>query len=105
VRATVAIPAAALMPQLGEANPTTNISNARELIQEQIAAVPVDVALQLTAAPVLPSRILALAVGDIIAIPHPQHRPLDLTVGGRPLARAAVGANGARLACIVIDTD
>ena len=105
VRATVAIPAAALMPQLGDANPTTSISNARELVQEQIAAVPVDVALRLTAAPVLPSRILALTVGDIIAIPHPQHRPLDLTVGGRALARAAVGANGARLACIVIDTD
>lgn len=103
--ATVAIPAAALMPQLGDANPTTSISNARELIQEQIAAVPVDVSLQLTPAPVLPSRILDLAVGDIIAIPHPQHRPLDLTVDGRVLARAAVGANGARLACIVIDND
>lgn len=103
--ATVAIPAAALMPQLGEANPTSTTLNAAEYLQAQIAAVPVDVSLRLQTAPVLPSRILALAVGDVLHIPHPQHRPLNLTVDGLPLARAAVGANGSRLACIVIDTE
>ncbi|WP_199183403.1 flagellar motor switch protein FliM [Cryobacterium sp. Y82] len=103
--ATVAIPAAALMPQLGEANPTSTMSNAAELLQAQIAAVPVDVSLRLETAHVLPSRILSLAVGDVLHVPHPQHRPLNLTVDGQSLARAAVGVNGSRLACIVTDTE
>jgi len=103
--ATVAIPAGALMPQLGEANPTSTTVNATEYLQAQITAVPVDVSLRLEPAHVLPSRILSLAVGDVLHIPHPQHRPLYLTVDGQSLARAAVGANGSRLACIVIDTE
>jgi flagellar motor switch protein FliM len=52
---------------------------------------------------VKPSRSLGLAVGDLLTIPHPQHRPLNLTVDGETLARAAVGANGARLACILVE--
>jgi len=49
--------------------------------------------------------VLNLAVGDILPIPHPQHRPLEVAVEGTPLARAAVGANGSRLACVVVGTD
>jgi flagellar motor switch protein FliM len=103
--ATIAIPASALMPQLGEANPTSTATNSVEYLKAQLAAVPVDVALRLTPALVLPSKILSLMVGDVLPIPHPKHRPLDLAVGGQALARAAVGANGNRLACIVIDTE
>ena len=103
--ATVALPAEALMPQLGEANPTSTTGNARELMRAQLAGVPVDVSLRLPPFQVLPSRILDLAVGDVLAVQHPQHRPLDLAVDGQPLARAAVGANGSRLACIVIDNE
>jgi len=103
--ASVALPADALMPQLGAANPTSNVSNARELIQTQLIGVPVDVSLRLSPARVLPSRILTLAVGDVMPLPHPQHRPLDLAVDGQPIARAAVGSNGSRLACIIIDTE
>jgi flagellar motor switch protein FliM len=67
--------------------------------------VPVDVSVQLTPALVLPSVVLGLAVGDVLPLPHPQHRPLDVVVDGHTLARAAVGSNGSRLACIVIDTE
>jgi flagellar motor switch protein FliM len=41
----------------------------------------------------------------MLRIPHPQHRPLDVMVDGQPLARAAVGANGSRLACVVVTTE
>jgi flagellar motor switch protein FliM len=54
---------------------------------------------------VKPSKILGLVVGDVLRIPHPQHRPLDVMVDGQPLARAAVGANGSRLACVVVTTE
>lgn len=105
VTATVAIPEHALMPQLGEANPTSTAENARGLLEQQLAFVPVDISLRLNPIKVLPHRILSLAVGDLLSIPHPQHRPLDLVVNGQVLASAAVGVNGSRLACIVIDTE
>ena len=68
-----------------------------------MAWVPVDVSVQLASARVVPSMILGLKVGDVLPIPHPQHRPLDVAVDGHPLARAAVGANGSRLACVVVN--
>ena len=102
--ATVALPAEALLPQLGEANPTSTTENAKLLVRAQVAWIPVDVALQLAPAPVLPGTILKLAVGDLIRLPHPEHRPLSLTVDGQTLASAAVGSNGSRLACSVIST-
>ncbi|MCU1546788.1 MAG: hypothetical protein JWP30_1888 [Homoserinimonas sp.] len=103
--ATLAIPAEVLLPQLGEANPTSDVGNARQLIIAQLASVPVEVSLRLAPAMVRPSRILGLAVGDVLSIPHPQHRPLDVAVDGLPLARAAVGSHGARLACVVVSTE
>jgi flagellar motor switch protein FliM len=103
--ATVAIPADLLLPQLGEANPTITAANARELVTGQIAAAPVGVSLQLASATVSPARILDLAVGDVLTLPHPEHRPLNVAVEGQPLAHAAVGSNGSRLACVIVNTE
>lgn len=102
--ATLAIPADILLAQLGQTNPTTPVANAKELVASQLGWVPVEVALSLSPVPVMPSRILNLAVGDVLSIPHPKHRPLTLTVDGQSLASAAVGANGSRLACVVVAT-
>lgn len=102
--ATVALPASTLLPQLGDSNPTAPTGNARSLIEQQLSAVPVEVALRLAPAKVLPRTVLTLAVGDIVPLPHSQHRPLDLVVDGHELADAAVGTNGPRLACIVVST-
>lgn len=71
----------------------------------QIDAVPVAVSLQLEPAIVGPSDILGLAEGDLIRLPHPQHRPLNVTVGGHTMAGAAVGANGSRLACVIVNLE
>jgi flagellar motor switch protein FliM len=101
-RATLAIPAVVLLPQLGETNPTHSTDNARELVDAQLARVPVDVALRLTPATVRPSVVLGLAVGDVLPLPHPQHRPFDITVGGQPVASAALGSSGSRLACVIV---
>nr|WP_221420949.1 flagellar motor switch protein FliM [Conyzicola lurida] len=102
--ATLAVPAEVLLPQLGEANPTSTAVDAHDLITAQLGGVPVEIALRLTPAKVTPSKILGLAVGDILPIPHPQHRPFELAVDGQVLARGAAGANGARLACVVVST-
>lgn len=103
--ATLAIPAEVILPQLGEANPTTTTTNARELMTSQLAWAPVEISLRLSPATVNPYRILDLAVGDVLHLPHPQHRPLDVAVEGQPLAQAAVGSNGSRLACVIVNTE
>lgn len=103
--ATVALPAHALLPQMGEANPTSTTANARELVDAQMAWIPVDVSLRLAPAHVLPRQVLALAVGDLLPLPHPEHRPFEVAVGGQAMAHAAVGANGSRLACVITSTE
>ena len=102
--ATVAIPAEELLGQLGDTAPVDTPSAFSELIRNQLSQVPVDVSVRLASADVRPGVILGLAVGDILPLPHPKHRPLDVTVGGQPLARAAMGAHGSRLACVVVET-
>jgi flagellar motor switch protein FliM len=103
--ATLALPAEALLPQLGEPGPAVPSTPSADLLRAQLGWVPVDVSVRLSNASVLPNAILALAVGDVLPLPHPTHRPLDLVVDGRTLARAAVGSTGSRLACIIIDTE
>jgi flagellar motor switch protein FliM len=103
--ATLAIPAEALLPQLGAPSATLAAGDSMELVARQLGWVPVEVALSLAPVSVKPNRVLTLAVGDLLKIPHPKHRPLNLTVDGQPLARAAVGANGARLACVIVTTE
>ncbi|WIE56049.1 MULTISPECIES: flagellar motor switch protein FliM [unclassified Curtobacterium] len=102
--ATLAIPLEVVLPQLGESNPTVTTADPRELLDAQIANVPVGVSLQLAPAVVRPAVVLGLAVGDVVPLPHPQHRPLTLTVDGEPIGTAAVGANGSRLAGVVVAT-
>ena len=103
--ATVAIPAALVLSQLGDANPIRTAEDAADHLHAHVAMAPVDVSLRLTPIMVRPVRILNLAVGDILRVPHPQHRPLELAVQGMPIARAAAGSNASRLACVVVDAD
>ena len=53
---------------------------------------------------VKPSVVLGSPSATCLPLPHPQHRPLDVAVDGQPVAAAAVGANGSRLACVVVTT-
>jgi len=99
---TMAIPARALLPQLGDDDASRTTLSPRELVHQQLAAVPVDVALRITPVTVRPADVLGLAVGDLLPLPHPQHRPLEITVDGVPVGSAAVGANGSRLAGVVV---
>lgn len=99
--ATVAIPAGVLLPQLGPASTANRTVPAQDLMLAQVENTPVDVTVQFAPAMIRPGIILALAVGDVLPLPHPNHRPLDVAVDGLPIARAAVGSNGSRLAVVV----
>lgn len=101
---TLALPAEAVLPQLGEAAAHVTPADARALLDAQLESVPVGVSLRFAPAAVLPTQVLRLAVGDVLPLPHPQHRPLTIAVDGEAVGTAAVGANGSRLAGIVVTT-
>ncbi|MDN3906000.1 flagellar motor switch protein FliM [Arthrobacter sp. YD2] len=103
--ATVAIPAAALLPQLDPLGAQTSTATPAELVQLQMAHVPVKVCLQLEPIVVKPAMVLNLAVGDVLNVGHPRHRPLNVTVDGQTLAQAAVGASGSRLAGSIVSIE
>ncbi|MEB7447829.1 flagellar motor switch protein FliM [Arthrobacter koreensis] len=103
--ATVALPAEAILPQLGPVRPNLSDATPAELVTEQLANLPVDVSLQLNPIRVKPGLVLDLAVGDVLNLDHPQHRPLNVTVDGQTLAQAAVGASGSRLAGVIVSTE
>jgi flagellar motor switch protein FliM len=100
--ASLAIPADALLPQLGAVNPMASSANAAELVRAQVVQVPVDVAVRLSPAAVTPGRVLNLAVGDTIMLPHSEHEPFHVAVGGQDLAQAMVVRKGSRVAARIV---
>jgi flagellar motor switch protein FliM len=100
---TIAIPLDGIGDPDGPAIARTSAGGTRTTVQ--LATVPVSLSLQLLPATVSPADILGLAEGDLIRLPHPQHRPLTVAVDGVTVAGAAVGANGSRLACVVVSLE
>lgn len=101
VPASVMLPAAPVLERLTSAVPAAPVHNAPALIRRQVEQTPVDLALRLTPRAVRPADVLGLAVGDVLRLPHAQDRPLDIVAGDVPVATAAVGTSGARLACVI----
>jgi flagellar motor switch protein FliM len=99
---TLAFPIEALAPR--EDRGDTAVGDRDRLIA-QLDAAPVTIALELEPAIVGPTDILRLAQGDLIRLPHAQHRPLNVTVDGLVVARAAAGTSGRRLACVIVNLE
>jgi flagellar motor switch protein FliM len=102
-QATLAVPAEILLRHLAAPNPVVTSVNVRDQVRAQVARVPVDVSLRLPAVPVTHTAVLQMAVGDVIPLHFFHTNPLDVAVNGQRFARAAVGANGSRMACVVTD--
>lgn len=105
VLATVALPGDAILPQLGEENPIDTGDHAVELLHDHIVHVPMELALSVNDAQITPEQILNLSVGDVLRLPHPSHRPLNLTVDGQRLGTAAAGSHAGRIAAVVVSTE
>ena len=103
--ATVALPAAVLLERLSDTSSTTHAMTDPEVVRKHVEDTPVELTLRLATRAMRPDEVLDLAVGDILTLPHSDDRPLDLAVGDHVVASAAVGANGARLACVVTSSD
>ncbi len=74
-------------------------------ISAQVNEVPVDVSVRFAEHTVTPRDVSRLAVGDVVPIRHRVDKPLDVVVDGVVLARAAIGSNGSRLACLVVTSE
>ncbi|MGB3731792.1 flagellar motor switch protein FliM [Microbacterium sp.] len=101
---TVMLPASVVLDAFAVGRAEAADAAVPGLVRSHIERTPIELALRLTPRPVLPREILDLAVGDVLTFPHPADRPLELTVDGVPIATAAVGASGARLACVITAT-
>lgn len=102
---TVALPADPLLDQLGTSNPMSDPADAPGQLRCHLAGTPVDVEMALAPVAIRPGAILNLAVGDVLPLRHPTGRPFDLTVAGRPVARAVGVTHGTRQAGQVVSIE
>lgn len=101
VQASLALPAGALLPQLGEESEAEPAEDARDHMSGHLVHVPMELALALTETPVTPDQILSLTEGDVLRLNHPAHRPLQLTADGQQVGTAAAGKQSGRIAAVV----
>jgi flagellar motor switch protein FliM len=102
---SLAIPAEPVFRAIGQAPGTQPPAVVAGRLEGHVAATAVEIALRFDDTRVGPDVVLGLKEDDVILLDHPQHRPLTVAVQGNPIARAAVGSNGQRLACVVLDLE
>ena len=100
--ATLAIPADAILPQLGAVNPMSTAGDVSALVREQVGMAPIDISVHLAPAIVTPDQVLRLAVGDTLPLPHPETQPFHVAVGGKDLAHALPVRKGSRIAARIV---
>lgn len=94
-----------VLDRLGQVAPAQDAAEVATRLSSHIALAPVEVALRFAPTSVGPDTVLSLAEGDLIPLAHLADRPLHITLDGQPVLHAAVGGNGERLACVVVDSN
>ncbi|MGQ7297334.1 flagellar motor switch protein FliM [Quadrisphaera sp. KR29] len=80
-------------------------AQAADVLSRTVPELPVDVSVRMTPMSLSVQAVTALAVGDVLHLPHPTARPLDVVTNDVALARAVPGTSGTRLACLVVNPD
>ncbi|WP_182525725.1 flagellar motor switch protein FliM [Nocardioides dongkuii] len=109
---TVCLPFNGLHPHLTAAAAPSPVSNreraqrdrAAELLHREFQDVPVDVAVRFRSTGLDPATLTGLGVGDVLRLAHPASAPLDVTVDDTAFAHATAGAQGPRLAALIVTT-
>ena len=112
-RTELMIPAEVLLVPLraGEAADSRSGDELREhraalaALADQVREVPVDVRVRFSPLTITSGAVEALRLGDIVSLRHRADHPLDVVVDDVPLARAALGSNRNRLACMVVTSE
>lgn len=109
--ATLCLPFASVFPLL-EAALGHGVTSDRELAARQAArtalesglhAVPVEVSVRFDQVRVTPRALSGLRPGDVLPLKHHVTAPLTVTAADVTFAHAVAGAQGRRLACLVVD--
>ena len=109
---SICLPFGALHPHLIAAAAPAPVSNreraqrerAAQLLNEQFQTVPVDVAVRFRTSMVDPATLSELRPGDVLRLAHPASAPLDVSVDDEIFAHATAGAQGPRLAALIVAT-
>jgi flagellar motor switch protein FliM len=109
---TICLPFSGLQPHLARAAAPAPVSEreraqrarAAELVQQRFEQVPMTVSVQFRPTRLDPDTLGGLAVGDVLRLSHPASAPLDVTVDDTTFAHATAGAQGPRLAALIVGT-
>lgn len=104
-RLAIALDANVVLDRLGAVAPRQEAEEVTARVTKHLVVAPVEVALRFDLTRVGPDTVLDLAPGDLIPLAHFADRPLTVTLDGQPVLRAAVGGNGERLACVVVESN
>jgi flagellar motor switch protein FliM len=108
-QATLTLPLAPLLPMLdaalakGRRSRDGDDAGDQARLRAGLAEVPVEVSVHFTPVRVASRVILDLAVGDVLPLSHPITAPLALSADTVVCARGVPGAQGKRLACLIVD--
>ena len=106
---SISLPLTPMLPWLDVQRPhdaTADGTAARRTaarVREHLAELPLDVCLQFDGLALSSARVLTLAVGDLVPLPHRVGAPLSVHAGGARIARAVAGKSGTRLAALVVE--
>jgi len=111
-RMTICLPFSGLQPHLLKAAAPAPVSDreraqraqAAQLVQIQVDQVPVEATVRFRTTRVDPHTLGGLAVGDVLRLAHPASAPLDVTLDDKTFAHATAGAQGPRLAALIVGT-
>jgi flagellar motor switch protein FliM len=111
-RVTVCLPFSGLLPHLAAAAAPAPASDrervkraeAAERLQARFETVPLDVAVRFRTTRLGPDALAELKPGDVVRLNHPGSAPLDVTVDDTTFAHATAGAQGQRLAALIVGT-
>jgi flagellar motor switch protein FliM len=111
-RMTICLPFSGLQPHLHKAAAPAPVSDreraqrahAAALVQRRFEEVPVEVAVRFRATHLDPDTLSSLATGDVLRLAHPASAPLDVAVDDKTFAHATAGAQGPRLAALIVGT-
>jgi flagellar motor switch protein FliM len=109
---TVCLPFSGLLPHLATAAAPAPASErerlkraqSAELVRTRFDTVPLDVAVRFRPTRLAPDALTALAPGEVLRLTHPASAPLDVTVDDTVFAHATAGAQGQRLAALIVGT-
>lgn len=106
---TISLPLASLLPRLNAQRPhdvpaDANLRDAAtKRVRERLGELPLDVSLRFDPVGLSPTRVLSLAVGDLVPLTHRVGAPLTVHAGGVRYAHAVAGKSGNHLAALVVD--